>query len=306
MKRFHRGSLLVLILTILAACSRSESPTVFQLKLQPGATYRTQITTEQTVEQAQQGGTQQTTTIHQMILSYSIREVAADGTIQVDSIHEQVTITQENPGGTAVRYDSANPSANQNAEAYAAIYAPIIGQPIAMQFAPNGEVTNITGLEAIIEASLGKSPAGPQREQLRQMMTDNVKQSLINDSGNLVFPNQPIQVGASWPQKNTLSNSLFTMAMDTTYTLTERKDGIATIAVKAIGTLLPGQPARMMGMEKKLTMQGDETGTVSINEATGWPIRTQIQQTFAGTLVLGEPSHSMHMTMPMTLSLIHI
>ncbi len=306
MKRFHLGSLLVLLVSILAACGRSDAgtaPTLFQLKLKQGETYRTVMTMDQTVEQTLLGETEKTTSVTQMTLSYTVSQVDADGTIHMESTYEQVALAQGS-AADAVKYDSANPSANQNAEQIAPIYDKIIGQTISVQFAPNGEVKSVEGFDAIIESMMGTMPEGPMREQFRQSMTDIFEQSVTGNSGNLAyFPGQAIKVGDSWPQKTSTSTTMFNIELDTTYTLKERKDGIATIETTSVGTFLPGENGEIMGMQMNFNMQGGQTGTLAVDEATGWTIRSEIQQNYAGTIEIGAPDSSdMNMTMPMTIT----
>jgi hypothetical protein len=307
MKRWQLGSLMMLLLSILAACGRPDaatSETLFQLKLKQGETYRTLMTMKQTTEQSLFGKSQNITATTAITLRYTVSQVDADGTMHMDVSYEQVSLEQEAPTG-AVKYDSANPSANQNADQIATIYDKLIGQTISMQFAPSGEIKNVAGFDAIIDAMMETFPDGPMREQMRQMMTDMFEQSMTGNSGNLaIFPAQPIKVGDSWPQKTAMSASIFKIALDSTYTLTERKDGIATIAVDAVGTFLPGESSEMMGMKMNINMQGGQTGSLFVDEATGWTVRSEIQQNFAGTLGVGDPASNsdMTMTIPMTMT----
>ncbi len=196
MKRFQRGSLTVLLLAILVACGRSDSGTVpsvpilFQLKLKQGATYRTEITFEQTSEREMFGQPMGNASSSRNIISYTVNQIDADGSQHVDATYERMVIASE-----GFQYDSANPSANQKAELTAPIYDKLIGQKIPIQFASNGEITSITGLDATVESILESLPEGSLREQFRQSMTDNIEQTLRGKNGSLVFFSaQPINV----------------------------------------------------------------------------------------------------------------
>nr|MBA3469462.1 hypothetical protein [Herpetosiphonaceae bacterium] len=296
----------VLLVSILTACGRADAgttPTLFQLKLKQGETYRTVMTMDQTIEQTLLGETEKTTSVTQMTLSYTVSQVAADGTIHMECTYEQISLAQGN-ANEAVKYDSANPDANQNAEQIAPIYDKIIGQTISVQFAPTGEAKSVEGFDAIIDSMMESMPEGPMREQFRQSMSDMFEQSITGNSGNLAyFPGQAIKVGDSWPQKTSMSTTIFNIELDTTYTLKERKDGIATIETVSAGTFLPGESSEIMGMQMNFNMQGGQTGTLAVDEATGWTTRSEIQQNYAGTIEIGAPGSSEpSMTMPMTMT----
>lgn len=159
MKRWHLGSLIMLLVSILAACGRSESPSLLQadaptvvqpdgsallqLKLQQGQTYRTAMTIEQTVEQSLRGSVQRTTSTTQLTMTHTVSQVDADGTIHIDAAYEHVVIEQANPTSTlrskTFRYNSATFKPNRYTSQQPRMYHQIIGQKVSIQVAPNGE-----------------------------------------------------------------------------------------------------------------------------------------------------------------------
>ncbi len=322
MKRWHLGSLIMLLVSILAACGRSESPSLLQadaptvvqpdgsallqLKLQQGQTYRTAMTIEQTVEQSLRGSVQRTTSTTQLTMTHTVSQVDADGTIHIDAAYEHVVIEQANPTSTlrskTFRYNSATFKPNRYTSQQPRMYHQIIGQKVSIQVAPNGEIKNVTGFDAIID-SMTFNPKDPPGDSFRELMTVLFEQPLIGTNGSLTrFSDQPISVGQSWSQKTSrltnfadlVINFTYSATLDTTYTLTERQDGIATIAIEGVGALY--------GDDEKLIidMPGDQIGTLSIDEATGWVLRSEIQQTYAGAFGLDTSVNPTGMTFPMT------
>ncbi len=347
MKRWHLGSLIVLLVSILAACGRADAPvvtkpgssavtqptasavaqaesmdqptasavaqaesTVVQLKLKPGETYRTQMTMDQTIEQLVQGKSELIIVTTEMTIGYTVNHVDADGTMHVDARYEHIVIAQED-STRPVKYDSANPSANQNVESIAPIYDKLIGQKVPIQLAPSGAANNIEGFDAVVDSMMEAAPESPMHEQFRQTLIGMFEPPLVGNSGSQAFfPDQPSEAGSSWLRKesrpisffNHSASVIFNVELDTTYTLNERQNGIATIAAKATGSLLPSEITQMMGM-LDITMQGDQTGTLSVDEATGWTVRSELQQTFVGTIGFGEPgSDTIAITVPTTMT----
>jgi len=304
MKRWNLACLLLLAAAILAACGKSDSATLYQLRLKQGDSHRILMTMDQQIEQSVLGETQKTSSLSRLELSYTVTAVDSDGTMHVDAVYEKIALDMKGPTGN-VKYDSADPSVNESAEQVSAMYDKMLGQKIALEFAPTGEIKSAAGLDALVSAIVDEMPEGPMREQFRQMLGDMFEQSMTGNSGNLAFyPATPVKVGDTWPQTTTMSSSLFKVVLDTTYTLKERKDGISTIDSVAVGTFEPGDSGEMMGMQMDIDLKGGQTGTLSVDEATGWTVRSQIKQDFAGAIEVSSPDNEdMHLSIPMTMTM---
>jgi hypothetical protein len=304
MKRWNLACLLLLLAAILSACGTSDSATLYQLRLKQGDSYRILMTMDQHIEQSVLGKTQQTSSLSRLEMSYTVTAVDSDGTMHIDAVYEKIALDMKGPTGT-VKYDSADPSVNESAEQVSAMYDKMLGQKIALEFAPTGEIKSAAGMDALVDAIVDEMPEGPMREQFRQMFGDMFEQSMTGNSGNLaLYPATPVKVGDTWPQTTTMSSSLFKVVLDTTYTLKERKDGVATIESVAVGNFEPGENGEMMGMKMDINLKGGQTGTLSVDEATGWTVRSQVKQDFAGAIMVSSPDNAdMNLSIPMTMTM---
>lgn len=177
-----------------------------------------------------------------------------------------------------------------------------------------GEMVEFEGLEAMMEAMLDRLEAP---DELRTMMgqflegnfgEDQMKQ--MTGHSDLAMPDHPVAVGDIW----TDSVSAFGIEVETTYTLTGRSDGLASIDATATvsgaedaGFDFPGVP-NVPGMEMRFeNLSGALEGSYELNESTGLASAYNMNMTMNIDMVMempqveGQPTGDSSMSMSMSM-----
>jgi FKBP-type peptidyl-prolyl cis-trans isomerase len=117
-----------------------------------------------------------------------------------------------------------------------------------------------------------------QAQMKAQFGADNIKR--MTESSGAVYPDKPAAVGETWVRAATpIHVNGVNMAVQSTYTLRERRDGIAHIDVVSKLSNDAAAPAVKIGtMNVKNDLSGEVKGGMQIVEATGW-IRESNQRT---------------------------
>ena len=118
--------------------------------------------------------------------------------------------------------------------------APLVEPVISMKITKNGNTSITGGTEQLPEAL--------------KLQVEEAMKSLSSASG---FPEGPVDNGDSWQDRLTQQQGGVTVIVDTTYTLLDMSDGVATIEVKG----------KMKG-----AMEGTVEGRTKIDIASGWLI----------------------------------
>ncbi len=93
------------------------------------------------------------------------------------------------------------------------------------------------------------------------------------------FPTDPVSIGDSWTDSTSMAG--MPISLETTYTLSGLQDGVAMIDVESvIGA--EGATMEMGPMVMRYDLSGEQTGTMEVDEATGWTIRSRAESEFSG------------------------
>ena len=291
MKHFQGPALAVAVIASLvvpapAPAAQDAERLELRLRLKEGETYRVKTTVEQRINQtsgARQVATEQTFAV---VYGMTVEGVDGGGAMRVATKYEAVTFRQQGPAGV-VEYDSASPP--KQVPQAARPFAALVGLGFASTVTPTGRVTAVEGLEAMFDGMVRKLdlPEGPAKDAVRKVLSEQfgeeaMKQNLQNLFA--LYPDKPVAVGESWQRRVVVSKG-FPVTIDATYTLKSRVDGVATVDVKA--TLAPNEAAGPLDIGTgKMTydLRGEQSGTATVDEATGWTRSMTTSQLMSGNL----------------------
>ena len=256
------------------------------------------MTTDQIIEQTI-GNQKQT--IDQTIgmgMRLDCQSVDDQGNFVVQVTYDAIKFRQVGPMGP-IEYDSTKDQETDNP--LAAGFAGLLNQSFTVVFDSTGQPVEVMGMEEMIDNIAAKMPA--PNEEARQQMKEGLRKQLGDQAtkqmmGNMpAYPAQPVGVGDQW--ENTASmGSPVAMIATNSVTFASRKDGKATLKIKS--TLAPGPQGEQMEMGKMkmdMTIEGDQDGTMVIDEATGMLVEATMQQDLNCTMTMtGGPQK---MTIPM-------
>jgi hypothetical protein len=276
-----------------------------KFRFKKGDTYRLKVKIEQDIVQTFQSEQQETKQTIGIGETLNVKDVDAEGTMTVEVVFGPMSMKSKGPMGE-LEYDSENPPDEIALQARA--FAAMVGQGFTMKLTPEGHVTAIEGVDEMFQKIFDavELPKGPMKEAMikdlkRQFGNDALSETM--EKMMAMFPDKPVAVGDSWTRTMTVATGLPSIIEDT-WTLVDRKDGVATIEVES--TLKPNEnaaPMKMGPFSMKFNLTGTQTGTLKLDEATGWFVGATITQDMSGTMVMtgGIPSTDQETTVPMTI-----
>ncbi len=285
------------------AAAQQGDVVLLELRLTEGQAFEVRMSTGQEISQnvfGQPQDVQQTTDI-----GYTMRvtDVDEDGTAVAEWTYDAVRFSMDGFMGP-IEYDSSDPPTDIHPLARG--YAALVGQNFVTRMTPSGRVLEARGFNNIMERVFDELglPEGPQadaaRQQLENMFGDQAMKDLFS-ALVAVYPSGPVTVGDSWSREYVITTG-FPIKVEDTYTLQERSGGVAYIEVKSGLTTSPDAPPMQMGqVSMAFDILGSQTGRLEMDEATGWIIRSSVEQSFSGTVsVVGVPELAEGMSWPIT------
>ena len=137
-------------------------------------------------------------------------------------------------------------------------------------------------------------------QQMKQQFGDQAMKELMEQMIG-VYPDEPVGVGDSWSKRSVVSRGLAAI-VNNTWTLKSRENGVAVLDVQATVEPNPDAPALEMGVAKiQYALRGTQNGSIELDEATGWVVRSTVNQSLSGDLtVQGGPEAGQQMSVPIT------
>jgi len=283
------------------------------LNLVQGGSYNLRMTAEQKVTQNLLGMLQATEQTLGIGYGFDIEEVEPSGIARVKVTYQGVSFKQDTDMLGTFEYDSADPP--DDIPPAAAGYAAQVGQSFHIWIARNGAVSKVEGADEIVDRMLASIdlPEGLMKEALVSKMRDQFGNEGVLELMNntfYIYPERAVAVRDTWNSQSVDIRS-FAVALDNTYTLTDRSDGIATVEVRSTAKNLPGaKPPDMGMMQMKYELSGEQSGKIMLDEQTGWAVSAEINQKFEGELTMeggmamrGEEDLSIPITIETTIRL---
>lgn len=192
--------------------------------------------------------------------------VDASGSAKLNAVYESIKMNME-MGGMKMEYESGKKTDDQMSQMMGKVFDSFINMPLTFTLDANAKVTDVTGFEAIQKKIQAQMP--PEAGDMGEM--NNMQESIQGSFAYL--PNRPVKIGDSWEQTLETSVQQYPMTMQSTYTLSDRKDGIAIINVRSVlrsdNSKMNKEELTKMGIDD-MSMSGTSTGVMQVNEATGW------------------------------------
>jgi hypothetical protein len=299
------GGLAVALALLCAGVSAEQGGKIrLGLELAEGESHRMKVVMDQQVNQTVMGMAQDVHQTMETIYRFDVTEVDQDGVALVKWTQESIHLSQQGPFGN-VEYDSSEGGAASTPLVQG--YAAMVGKEFSARIARTGAVTDVQGFDAVLEELLTDMPLGegPQAEALRESLRGQIGDEAMADmltSTLAIYPTEPVGIGDNWSRRVEISTG-FPVITETTWTLKERRDGIAVIDVQSIVSSNADAPPLQMGaMAIRIDVAGDQTGTIEVDEATGWIVRGDVRQQLAGQASLTGAPEMEDMTWPMKIA----
>lgn len=280
---------------VLSGC-KSEQKAMLSFAPKKGKKYEYVMNTVQDVEMEQMGQKINSKTNIGFTYLMAVGEKDNDNNTTVVTTFKRIAFTSESPMGK-MAYDSDNIDTNNNPMMgiMAKAFSSLVNKSITLMVNDKGEVVALSGMEAIF-ADMIKSMGLDSLPEADQILTQ-LKPQFSDDQFKKTFdemlrilPGKSINIGESWDietEKNLMNMGIKTKS---TYTLKEMngKNAVVTLS-SAFDVVKSG--AELQGGEMK--MNGTQTGTITVDTETGFPLQSNITQDINTT------TNAMGMEIPM-------
>ncbi len=284
-----------LLACVASSIAQDAGKAQFRLRLEPGQSFRSETVTRQLITQSVGGQDIKIDTSVGTTYKYDVQSTAPDGTATLKVTIDGMSISLE-AGPMKVDYDSANPPEQIPPQAQGA--AAMVGQSFVMEMNSRGEVSRITGIEAMLEAVVAQGGGAAIREQVEKQFGGDALVATMQ--GMLApYPDKPVGIGDSW--SGTISVVAgFPMRIDSTYTLKGRAGGMATLAVESkIETDPNADPIATPLGNAQVNIKGKRTGEMVVHEMAGWTMNSKLVMDFKGNMKIAGPPE---MSVPLTVT----
>jgi hypothetical protein len=165
----------------------------------------------------------------------------------------------------------------------------MMNKHFTVKMSPNGEIIEVSGTDKMMEDALS-AVNGVDESQIA-MMKESLKQFGGKDAlkGSLemslrCLPEKPVNIGDSWTSQVELISAL-SAVVNTTWKLSDRKAGVATLEGKStLKSKENGPSQNISGIPIKYNIQGEQQILSKIDEKTGWIIESTVSQEISGEM----------------------
>jgi hypothetical protein len=291
-----------MILVLVGGSALAQEKADLHLRFAKGDVHHLHVTMEQTIEQTVRDVAHETKQTIVVDYSLTVEDVNEQGIAGISLRYDAVALHAPKTAGGPVEYDSASPP-GQVPQAASALAA-LVGQGFSFSITSAGKVTQVTGAQKMLETVLShlSIPEGAARmaaeKVLRQQLDDaDLRQNLQNLFGP--FPDHPVAIGDSWTRMTEM-NIGFPMTVQSTYALQGREDGIAIVEVTGSIATAPDPSMALNTLKMNYSLKGEQSGTIRIDEATGWLKAAEVSQHLNGSATVRGPNIDAQ-TVPVTI-----
>jgi len=268
----------------------AENPVNPKLNLVPGENYICTMEMSKRVKQTIEGKEQIMEQNLLIIWNYKILSKNDAGEYEISAKYSRIKSSQKF-GMQKVEFDSDSPSDYVDPSMIG--YKVLVGTELRMDITPDGNVKRLSGFEETIDKIIDNLniPESPQRDKIikglrNQFGDEAMRQSF--EQMTVFYPDRAVDTGDSWHSDFTMDVG-FPVVVESDYTMLSRKDGIADIDV--VSTVRSGLSSEGidMGLFSLLyDIEGGQKGLIKLDEVSGLPVRSDIQQSFSGTVSVSE------------------
>ena len=290
MNRISTIIMSIIISTTAICLAQGNKPTndkvVLIFNLEPNTSYLSTTDMNQTITQKISNDER---TMNQELLmtwQYDVLDRDSTGSLEIGLTYKRVKTVQDF-GEQKVEFDSDNPPDTLDPSTKA--MASLVGDQLSMRISPKGKVTGLKGISEMQEKMIEAMDIPDSLQQSvyindlkKQFGEDAIRQSIeqIID----FYPSKPVQIGDSW--KSGMDKSAgFPMRIESNYTLKSRVNGVDSIDVSSqIKNNPENNVVKMGAVSMSYNIDGNQTGTILVEENTGLPISSNLNLNFSGSL----------------------
>lgn len=279
-------SYLVTALVLGAMAPADAQELTLRFRPEEGRTYRIMTVNDVDMTQTVMGRSMDNHQVTTSVMAVEILSVDSDGIASARVTIESMKLQQDGPMGR-IEYDSSDPPTVMDRTTQA--YSMMVGRSFHMRLGPDGSVSEIEGMGTLMDELLDEMPNSELLTGMRESMEEMFDSDMFKTAmGGAMFPDHAVSVGDTWTGTAGAQGRMM-MTLVTTWTLSDRRDGIAYLDVRSV--VAEGEPKVIeMGLvSMTYDMVGEMSGTIEIDERTGWTIRSRMEGGYSGTITVDTP-----------------
>lgn len=298
-----RKIFLSLPLVLLASCS--EEPARLALQLTPGQETVYSYSYQQLFDVKSETSTSEIDQTLSLVWREVVQDASAESATIALTFESTAYEVLAKAGGEnlyAETFDSNDPEANPSLSVRG--YAGFVGRGFTVQANSTGQPIVLSGCDEMRTALLGEMY---NANNMREAVASQSFERQISDQAFAdivrplfaIYPSEPVRVGDSWEQRVEIMTP-FPHGQDSTFTLTERKDGRCKLTVESIVAPLEGSPISNFGAKSaRVELSGKQYGHFMIDEATGRVLSGRLESNLEGVMENFATEQSEGSTTPM-------
>jgi len=242
-----------------------------EYKLEKGKTYKQRMISDMITKMDIMGQDVNMNMISEMAFNFDVIGQNND-VYDVQITYQKIKMDVVSPMLFTIDSDSPENSSDKN---IAEVFSSLVELPIDIQLTKQGKVVSVKGVDKLAEKMNAIN-----NEQLKpmfgQMLSEKAIQSTLEQSTSF-FPDKPVAIGDGWDVALNLNSGGIDIINKIHLTLKQVEDNVATLEyASTVATPEGGSVMQIQGMDAKVLMEGEQTGTVLIDMETGWIIRSEI------------------------------
>ncbi|MFC6099289.1 DUF6263 family protein [Olivibacter domesticus] len=253
----------------------AQQSVLLKMNLKKGLKYIFTTNTSQLIAQEVMGNKMDIKQHTDIDYIYEVIESNAQGML-IKTTYQNILIDTQTPQGN-ISYDSKK---KDNADSPLKNIGNMVGKSFTMHASAEGEVTQIKGMQEIVNSIGGDATT---KQLLKQQFSDSAFINMMNMALN-IYPNKEMKIGESW-QKISTAEMAGMMKMNTqnTYTLKSLEKDNAIIAVQSNIDLLPLPNKGVLG-NIEFNLKGTQSGTIKSHLQSGMITSSVIHQEIKGNV----------------------
>jgi hypothetical protein len=260
-----------------------------RLRLKEGATFRIRVSSDQTITLTAQGKNVDVLRMIDVGYKCTVQKVAANGDATMKVDYDSLYLMEKSPAMT-IEYDSSQPRPITPLARY---LGAVVGQSLTVTLSPMGRVLEIEGVSQMLEKLKTEQARAELPAQVQTAISNSIEQGFGEASTKAglemitdFYPQSPIKVGESWTDKRVETLGEGRIKREETFTLLSRNKGRSKVEAKGTSTIDPDSDGLQIGLAGICKDgQGSGTTTMEVDEATGWPVSSEMRGTLSGSLV---------------------
>jgi len=286
-----KSSAVIILLLSFSFYSMGADTYTLEYKLEKGKTYLQNIVSDSKIEvMGMSIQVKSESSMQNDVLGLS------NGMFDIKTYYKKIKMNMSGPSSLVIDSDSPENSTEQSLAAAMKSFTEV---PLEIQLTKQGKITSVKGTEKLAEKL--NSITNPQ---FKELFSQQFNSKAIQTSFEQIMPNfpaKPVAIGESWEVTNNLASNGVDIIGKMKLTLKQVKDNVATLDCS--GTLVTpegGAVLSMQGMDAKVSVKGEQAGTILIDMKTGWIINSEITQKFVQDIEIMGQAMQQHIETKLT------